>query len=76
MTGPVAFALVLAVLVATSGYGHARTYKQEPGSGTIRAGRVVLVDDGTCGKGMIKQVTGGDETVTPPRLRRRTCIPK
>jgi hypothetical protein len=33
--------------------------KQEPPAGSISCGNVVLVDDGTCGKGKIKRVVGG-----------------
>jgi hypothetical protein len=39
-------------------------------------GAVILVDDGTCGKGKIKQVTGGEVGAMNPRPRTRKCIPK
>ena len=39
-------------------------------------GSVFLVDDGTCGKGKIKQVTGGETDAMNPRPRTRKCIPK
>jgi hypothetical protein len=39
-------------------------------------GSVILVDDGTCGKGKIKQVTGGETDAMNPRPRTRKCIPK
>jgi hypothetical protein len=39
-------------------------------------GSVLLVDDGTCGKGKIKQVTGGETDAMNPRPRTRKCIPK
>lgn len=34
--------------------------KQEPPMGQMREGQVVLVDDGSCPKGQIKEVTGGN----------------
>ena len=39
-------------------------------------GSVLLVDDGTCGKGKIKQVTGGETGAMNPRPRTKKCIPK
>jgi hypothetical protein len=39
-------------------------------------GQVILVDDGTCGRGKIKQVTGGEIGAMNPRPRTRTCVPK
>jgi uncharacterized protein DUF6719 len=34
--------------------------KQEPQMGRMREGQVVFVDDGSCPKGQIKEVTGGN----------------
>jgi len=54
----------------------------EPAPGTLPAGQSVLVDDGTCGPGKIKKVTGGsdvDLVTGKPRkgsARKRTCIKK
>jgi hypothetical protein len=56
IVGSVAFALVL----ASNGSCKARTVvKQEPMEGKVVPGQVILVDDGTCGKAKIKEVTGG-----------------
>jgi hypothetical protein len=60
---------------------HAEVLKKEPPAGQLPAGSVVLVDDGTCGKGKIKQVTGGSnmnggQMVAGGSARTRKCIPK
>ena len=65
-------ALVLLV-VNTS---HAQVVKQEPFEGKMVPGSIILVDDGSCGKGKIKQVTGGETDAMNPRPRIRKCIPK
>jgi hypothetical protein len=44
--------------------------KREPGKGKIATGARVLVDDGTCPKGQIKEVTGGSGDAG----RTRRCI--
>ena len=53
---------------------HAQILKKEPGPGTLPAGAVALVDDGTCPRGQIKQVTGGNDNRGVPRQKK--CIPK
>ena len=67
----------LALFLAASGACNAQTVvKQEPFEGNMVPGSVILVDDGTCGKGKIKQVTGGEVGAMNPRPRTRKCIPK
>jgi len=46
----------------------------EPGIGQLPTGAKVLVDDGTCPVGQIKQVVGGN--VTTGQLRLRSCVPR
>jgi hypothetical protein len=67
---------VLALLGAASSSSNAQVLKQEPLEGKMVPGSVLLVDDGTCGKGKIKQVTGGETGAMNPRPRTRKCIPK
>jgi hypothetical protein len=75
MTTIVSVALIL--LLAASGCCNAQpVVKQEPFDGQMAPGAVILVDDGTCGKGKIKQVTGGELGAMNPRPRTRKCIPK
>jgi hypothetical protein len=67
----------LALFLAASGSGNAQTVvKQEPLEGQMLPGSVILVDDGICGKGKIKQVTGGELGAMNPRPRTRKCIPR
>ena len=55
---------------------NAQVLKQEPPPGTVPAGKTVLVDDGTCGAGKIKQITGGRNDRMNPMVRTSTCIAK
>jgi hypothetical protein len=73
--------LIFSMAVGTTSYCNAQVLKKEPGAGQLPAGAVVLVDDGRCGKGMIKQVTGGSnmsggQMVAGGSARTRKCIPK
>jgi hypothetical protein len=64
----------LATLLA-AGSSDAQIVKQEPFDGQMVPGAVILVDDGSCGKGKIKEVTGGEIGAMNPRPRTRRCIP-
>jgi hypothetical protein len=66
----------IALLIAASSTTDAQVLKQEPFEGKMVPGSVILVDDGTCGKGKIKQVTGGETDAMNSRPRTRKCIPK
>jgi hypothetical protein len=46
-------------LILLNDVGAQEIMKSEPAAGALAAGITVLVDDGTCPKGQIKQVTGG-----------------
>ena len=70
VAGLAALALLLA---ATSGNAQP-VVKQEPFDGKMVPGAVVLVDDGSCGKGKVKEVTGGEIGAMDPRPRTRRCI--
>lgn len=64
------------LFVATGGACHAQVVvKQEPLD--MRNGATVLVDDGSCGKGMIKRltVTHGNPMSGAPQ-RETKCIPR
>jgi hypothetical protein len=65
----------LACLLA-AGSSDAQVVKQEPFDGQMVPGAVILVDDGSCGKGEIKEVTGGEIGAMDPRPRTRRCIPR
>jgi uncharacterized protein DUF6719 len=47
--------------------------------GQLREGQIVLVDDGSCPAGQIKQVTGGNHVAAggfKNIVRTRRCIPR
>ena len=53
--------------------------KEEPPMGQLREGQTVLVDDGSCPAGQIKQIIGGNHVKaggTKHILRTYKCIPK
>jgi hypothetical protein len=75
--------LVAAFAVIVSTACGAQMLKKEPGAGQLAAGAVVLVDDGTCGPGKVKQVTGGSnmsmsggQMLTTGSARKRKCVIK
>jgi hypothetical protein len=72
----IAGSAAMALLLAANSSNAQMVVKQEPFDGQMVPGQVILVDDGTCGKGKIKQVTGGEIGAMNPRPRVRKCIPK
>jgi hypothetical protein len=48
----------VAILAASAVIAHAQVLKSDPPAGTLAAGHKVLVDDGSCPTGQIKEVTG------------------
>ena len=66
----------LALLLSVSSSNAQVVVKQEPFDGQMVPGGVVLVDDGTCGKGKIKEVTGGEVGAMNPRPRSPKVHPK
>lgn len=66
----------LMVVVLSAATGSAQTLPhQEPPEGELRLGQRVLVDDGSCPAGQVKQVTGA--RLTPTGItRERTCVPR
>ena len=70
---------VLAVGACTVGTAFAQTLKREPPMGALKEGQRVLVDDGSCPAGQIKEVTGGNHLKaggTKQIERSRRCISK
>jgi hypothetical protein len=67
----------LVLFFASNGIGNAQVVlKQEPVQ-VMQQGASVLVDDGTCGKGKIKQVSAGNwNAMYGNENRVRKCIPK
>jgi hypothetical protein len=50
--------------------------KEEPNGRMLSPSAIVLVDDGMCGKGRIKEVTGGEVAPAIERPRTQRCIAK
>jgi hypothetical protein len=53
--------------------------KREPAMGAMKEGEVVLVDDGSCPKGQIKRVFGGNHIKVGGSKkieRTRSCVPR
>jgi hypothetical protein len=71
----VAFALAAIVLGASLGPAAAQHLSRERDIQDLRLGQKVLVDDGTCPAGQIKEVTGA--TLTPSGVSRTSkCVPR
>jgi uncharacterized protein DUF6719 len=69
----------LATAAFTFDLAVAEMLKREPEMGALREGQRVLVDDGTCGPGKVKEVIGGNHVKvggTKNIVRQRRCIPK
>ena len=72
-----AAAIALAALMLASAAPAQTVLKQEPRMGALKEGQTVLVDDGKCPKGQIRQVVGGDhvEAGGSKRVRRTSsCV--
>ncbi len=75
----IVLALSAAALVGASLAVSAATLKKEPAMGALRQGQRVLVDDGSCPKGQIKEVIGGNHSSVGGNAqihRSRRCIPR
>jgi hypothetical protein len=63
---------ILAILAMAEAAAAQTIMKREPPSGALKRGAIILVDDGSCPKGQIKQVIAGSEG----RKRTRNCVPR
>ncbi len=73
------FALAVIAVLAAAPPLRAEILKKEPAMGALREGQVVLVDDGSCPAGQLKQVTGGNHVKaggTKHIERSYKCVPK
>ena len=73
-------AMILAYACLASCAAHTKLLTSDPQNGSLRPGEIVLVDDGQCPTGQIKQVIGGSNRVfgtdirKPGTARQVTCI--
>ena len=65
---------ITGVALALASCASKDVYSEEPLVGTLKSGEVVLVDDGSCPEGQIKEVTAGNRSLLIERTRR--CIDK
>jgi hypothetical protein len=73
---PVFIVVALAAAAVPNGAA-AQIVKREPAMGAMKEGERVLVDDGSCPKGQIKEVIGGNHTKVGGKkqlTRQRKCI--
>jgi hypothetical protein len=66
------FPMALAIVVSLPGLAETEYLKQNPKRGHLRYGEVVYVDDGTCPRNEVKEVTGGNRETSIPRKVR--CV--
>jgi hypothetical protein len=72
--------LIAITLLSVAGivsFAVAGTLAKEPPMGQLKEGQRVLVDDGSCPKGQIKEVIGGNHTAVGGNkqiVRQRRCI--
>ena len=71
------YAIFLAILTITVTAANAEILKREPPMGALKEGQVVLVDDGTCPRGQVKRVVGGNHLKvggTKHIVRTHSCV--
>jgi hypothetical protein len=64
--------LAFAVSLPCQSQAKVEYLKEEPPKGTLPYRKVVYVDDGTCPRGEVKEVTGGSQEKSVPRTVR--CV--
>jgi hypothetical protein len=69
------YATVAALAVFAGSPAHAQFVGREQDIGTLRLGQRILVDDGTCPAGQVKEVSGSKMTPTGV-LPMRKCVPR
>jgi hypothetical protein len=70
---------LILLLAASRPLAAAQYLTREPPMGALREGERVLVDDGSCGPGKVKEVIGGNHIKvggTKQIVRTRRCIAK
>ena len=73
------YAISVLLFVLSASAATAEILKKEPKMGALREGQTVLVDDGSCPKGQIKRVVGGNHLKvggSKQNERSRTCVPR
>ena len=74
-TGPVVFALLGGLALSTEAWAQQSIVSREQDIVDLRLGQRVMVDDGSCPVGQIKEVQGAQMT-TSGVVRTRKCVPR
>lgn len=64
--------LTVSLCLVASLAAEAKVLKAEPPAGSVRAGQHVLVDDGSCPPGQVKEITGGNNNLNIQAWKRRS----
>jgi hypothetical protein len=73
------FVVIIACMLVAGSAVAQTVAKREPAMGAMQEGEVVLVDDGSCPKGQIKRVIGGNHVKAggyKQIVRTRNCVPR
>jgi hypothetical protein len=70
-----ALAIAAFTLLASTAAAHAEIVSREQDIADLRLGQKIMVDDGSCPAGQIKEVMGTQMT-TSGVLRTRKCVPR
>jgi hypothetical protein len=73
------FVLLLVLAGANAGSASGEILKREPPMGALKENEKVLVDDGSCPRGQIKEVVGGNHVKAGGYKhveRQRRCVPR
>ena len=71
--------IAMTLTLATCNANAAAILKSEPPMCQLKQGQRVLVDDGSCGSGQIREVTGGNHTKAGGKdntIRQYRCVPR
>ena len=67
------FSMAIAGVLLTGVSAEAQILKREPAEGGLRPGQIVLVDDGSCPRGQVLEVTAA---ANRNQGRARRCVPR
>jgi hypothetical protein len=73
------FVAAAVLLMMTGGSIAATVLKTEPPMGALKEGQRVLVDDGSCPPGQLREVIGGNHTKAGGKsnvIRQYRCVPR
>lgn len=72
---PALFTLAALAFIASTGIAQAQIYSREQDIPDLRLGQKVMVDDGSCPAGQVKEIQGAQMTAAGVQ-RTRKCVPR